>query len=143
LISVPDTFCYANASRYTRKHQDEGVVYAEGLAQTRTGLQSYLPHAWVVLPDGTALDPTWDDATGRAYFGVPVTDPRRWPRTNQGLLENYETWIPLLRDGIPPDAIADLGRPASYEDPEQRDIPVPAEPSHTSSAPLPLTDTGA
>ncbi|MFD7954381.1 hypothetical protein ACFV4X_12890 [Streptomyces ardesiacus] len=111
LATMPARLCYSNAARYALEHQDQGVVYAEGFAQTHVGLPYYLPHAWVARPDGTALDPTWDDEPDRAYVGVAVADPRLWPVDGGGLLEDHERMLPLLRAGLPPAALADLGRP--------------------------------
>ncbi|MFF7476998.1 hypothetical protein [Streptomyces sp. NPDC008092] len=115
LIGMPDGACYSNAAMYARTHRGEGVVYAEGFALTPAGLDVYLPHAWVVRPDGTVLDPTWDDAPGRAYVGIPVADPRLWPVDGGSLLQDFHRTLPLLRDGFPPDALADLGRPLIAE----------------------------
>ncbi|MEU9599324.1 hypothetical protein AB0E06_21255 [Streptomyces sp. NPDC048109] len=115
LIGMPDRLCYGNAARYALSHRDEGVVYAEGFALTHAGLDFYLPHAWVVHPDGTALDPTWDDAPGRAYVGIPIADSRLWPDDGRGLLHDFDRTLPLLRDGFPRRALADLGRPLIAE----------------------------
>lgn len=115
LIGMPDRLCYSNAARYAQSHRDEGVVYAEGFALTHAGLNVYLPHAWVVRPDGTVLDPTWDDAPGRAYIGIPVADSRIWPVEGGGLLQDFDRTLPLLRDGFQQNALADLGRPLSAE----------------------------
>ncbi|MFC8006854.1 hypothetical protein ACFUCH_12040 [Streptomyces olivaceus] len=115
LIGMPDRLCYSNAARYAQSHRDEGVVYAEGFALTHAGLYFYLPHAWVVRPDGTVLDPTWDDAPGRAYVGIPVADPSLWPDDGGGLLDDFDRTLPLLRDGFPQHALADLGRPLTAE----------------------------
>ncbi|WP_327416406.1 hypothetical protein [Streptomyces sp. NBC_01233] len=111
LVGMPDRLCYSNAARYARAHRDEGVVYAEGFALTHAGLDVYLPHAWIVRPDGTVLDPTWDDAPGRAYVGIPVANSRLWPVEGGGLLQDFDRTLPLLRDGFPHNALADLGRP--------------------------------
>lgn len=115
LIGMPDRLCYSNSARYAQAHRDEGVVYAEGFALTHAGLDIFLPHAWVVRPDGTVLDPTWDDAPGRAYVGIPVADARLWPVEGGGLLQDFDRTLPLLRDGFPRNALADLGRPLIAE----------------------------
>lgn len=116
LIGMPDRLCYGNAARYALSHRDEGVVYAEGFALTHAGLDFYLPHAWVVRPDGTVLDPTWDDAPGRAYVGIPIADSSLWPDDGGGLLNDIDRTLPLLRDGISRHALADLGRPLTAEE---------------------------
>ncbi|WP_331734119.1 hypothetical protein OG345_41335 (plasmid) [Streptomyces sp. NBC_01220] len=115
LIGMPKRLCYSNAARYAQNHRAEGVVYAEGFALTHDGLDFYLPHAWVVRSDGSVLDPTWDDAPGRAYVGIPVTNSRLWPVEGGGLLHEIDRTLPLLRDGFPADAVADLGRPLTSE----------------------------
>ncbi|MDT0318542.1 hypothetical protein [Streptomyces millisiae] len=111
LIGMPARLCYSNAARYALAHRSEGLVYAEGFALTHAELNFYLPHAWVVRPDGTVLDPTWDDAPGRAYVGIPIADSRLWPVAGGGLLQDFDRTLPLLRNGFPPNALADLGRP--------------------------------
>ncbi|MGY4963555.1 hypothetical protein [Streptomyces sp. 900105245] len=111
LIGMPDRLCYSNSAQYAQEHQDEGLLYAEGFALTHTGLDFYLPHAWTVRPDGTVLDPTWDDEPGRAYVGIAVADPTLWPFDGGGILQDFERLLPLLRDGFQPNALADLGRP--------------------------------
>ncbi|MFJ3780069.1 hypothetical protein ACIPX0_51275 [Streptomyces sp. NPDC090075] len=112
---MPHQFCYSNAARYALAHRDEGVVYAEGFALTHAGLDVYLPHAWIVRPDGTVLDPTWGDAPGRAYVGIPVADSRLWPVDSGGLLQDFDRTLLLLRNGFPRHALADLGRPLTAE----------------------------
>lgn len=117
LVGMPARLCYRNAARYALAHRDDGFVYAEGFALTHAGAGVYLPHAWVVGPDGTVLDPTWDDAPGRAYIGIPVADSRMWPVDGGGLLQDFERTLPLLRDGFPLHAVADLGRPLTTKEP--------------------------
>ena len=111
LIGMPDRLCYSNAARYALAHRDEGLVYAEGFALTHHELDFYLPHAWVVRPDGTVLDPTWDDAPGRAYVGIAIADSRLWPVDGGGLLQDFDRTLPLLRGGFPRNVLAELGRP--------------------------------
>ncbi|MGW0926610.1 hypothetical protein ACWD3J_47595 [Streptomyces sp. NPDC002755] len=115
LIGMPDRLCYSNAAHYALAHRDEGLVYAEGFALTHREGTFYLPHAWIVRPDGTVLDPGWDDAPGRAYVGIPVADSRLWPVDGGSLLQDFDRTLPLLRDGIPRSALADLGRPLIAE----------------------------
>ncbi|WP_372407481.1 hypothetical protein [Streptomyces luteireticuli] len=111
LVGMPDRLCYSNAANYALAHRGQGLVYAEGFALTHAGLDFHLPHAWCVRPDGTVLDPTWDDAPGRAYVGVPVADPLMWPVDGGGLFADFGRTLPLLRDGFPEAAIANVGRP--------------------------------
>ncbi|MEU3401978.1 hypothetical protein [Streptomyces filamentosus] len=116
LIGMPARLCYSNSARYAHAHRDEGLVYAEGFSLTHAGIDAYLPHAWVVRPDGTVLDPTWHDAPGRAYVGIPVEDFRLWPLEGGGLLQDFDRTLPLLRDGIPQNALADLERSLSMQE---------------------------
>ena len=112
LTGMPAGFCYSNAALYARAHREnEGVVYAEGFALTPAGIDVYLPHAWIVNPDGTVLDPTWEDAPGRAYVGIPIADPALWPVEGGGLLHDFNRTLPLLRGGLSQHALAALGRP--------------------------------
>lgn len=111
VVGMPDRLCYSNAARYAQVHRDDGLVYAEGFALIPAAPDVCLPHAWVVRPDGTVLDPTRSDTPGRAYIGVPVRDPQLWPAGGSGLLEDHKQVLPLLRDGFPQNALADLGRP--------------------------------
>jgi hypothetical protein len=57
--------CFANAMQHARIND---WVYVEGWACTG-GLGLALEHAWCLRPDGTIMDPTWDD--GHDYFGIP------------------------------------------------------------------------
>ncbi|MFK0288439.1 hypothetical protein ACIQVL_49395 [Streptomyces sp. NPDC090499] len=115
LIGMPDRLCYSNAARYALSHRDEGLVYAEGFALTHHEFDVSLPHAWVVRPDGTVLDPTWDDQPGRAYVGIAIADPQLWPVDGGGLLQDFDRTVPLLRGGFPRTALAELGRPLIEE----------------------------
>ncbi|MET9118839.1 hypothetical protein ABZX38_32185 [Streptomyces longwoodensis] len=108
LTGMPARLCYSNAARYARDHHTQGLLYAEGFAAT---LDVYLSHAWTVRPDGCVIDPTWDDEPGRAYVGITVADPALWPYDGGGILQDFRRLPPLLRDGFPPNALADLGRP--------------------------------
>ncbi|MEU9413610.1 hypothetical protein AB0E08_49075 [Streptomyces sp. NPDC048281] len=115
LIGMPDRLCYSNAARYALAHRNEDLVYAEGFALTHHQFDIALPHAWTVRPDGTVLDPTWDDLPGRAYVGIAIADPGLWPVDGGGLLQDFHRLKPLLRSGIPQTALAQLGRPLTEE----------------------------
>ena len=73
--SMTERLCYSNCAQYAQDHLDEGLLYAEGFALTHVGTDFYLPHAWIARPDGTVLDPTWEDEPGRAHVGIVVSDP--------------------------------------------------------------------
>ena len=74
-----------------------------------------LPHAWIVRADGTVLDPTWDDAPGRAYIGIPLANSRLRPVDGGGLLQDFDRTLPLLREDIPRSALGDPGCPLTAE----------------------------
>lgn len=76
--------CYYNAQMYCMYHDD--ARYFEGLVESSVG--GYIPHAWVVLPDGQVIDFTWEaldrnlrrdgipsDTSKAVYFGVEVPTP--------------------------------------------------------------------
>jgi len=113
LADMPDRLCYGNCASYAAEHHEaDGMVYAEGFALINVGgADFHLPHAWVVHPDGTVVDPTWSDPPGLAYVGVPIADPGLWPHDGGGLFADFEKTLPLLRDGFAADAIADIGQP--------------------------------
>jgi hypothetical protein len=101
--------CYNNAS--TRADADDSAVYVEGLAVNADSLCLDVGHAWCAS-GAVAVDPTWAD--GRAYLGVPLVDAfRRHRQAKTGYWSVL--WSPdaheLLRDGVPDDAVADVGRP--------------------------------
>ncbi|WP_414170973.1 hypothetical protein ACMATS_38325 (plasmid) [Streptoverticillium reticulum] len=109
LPAMPAGQCCNNAARYAHARHEHGLVYAEGFALDVAG--AYLPHAWCVRPDGSVLDPTWQNAPGRAYIGMLVADRRLWPVEGGGLLEDFRRLLPILRDGLPQQALAVYGRP--------------------------------
>lgn len=106
-IGMQPRLCYSNAARYAREHL---LTYAEGYALP-DGVDFPLAHAWCVRPDGTVVDPTWADKPGRAYIGVAFRDPQRWPDDGGGILQDPDRSYPLLKDGLPEDALLPAGRP--------------------------------
>jgi hypothetical protein len=60
-----DKACYLNAFRIVMDRRYPEFVYAEGLAWCGFGP---IHHAWVVDPDGNAVDPTWQQP-GDRYWG--------------------------------------------------------------------------
>ncbi|MGH9057930.1 MAG: hypothetical protein ACRDZY_00205 [Acidimicrobiales bacterium] len=101
--------CFHNAS--DRADTDDSAVYVEGLAVRAGVLGIDVEHAWCAV-GSVAVDPTWGD--GQVYLGVPLRDAFRQRRQQK---TEYWTmlWSPdvleLLRDGLPEDALADVGRP--------------------------------
>ncbi|MEU3400632.1 hypothetical protein [Streptomyces filamentosus] len=108
-IGMPDHRCYENAALYASG--TPGLMYTEGVALVNTGngRHIHLSHAWAVRPDGTVIEPTWDEP-GRAYFGLPITDPVLWPLNADGLLSAFDKPLPPLRDGLPTGALGAVGR---------------------------------
>ncbi|MEU8759468.1 hypothetical protein [Streptomyces sp. NPDC048659] len=107
------TFCYTNAVQTIADQEDPALVYVEGFAScTVDSAVHHASHAWAT--DGThAIDPTWPADSGCAYLGIPFADPAMWPHPlyGDGILEQYATLLPILREGLPADAVADIGRP--------------------------------
>lgn len=63
--------CYGNCVKALLLNQaDDDLFYAEGYAAGRGGLWIPVQHAWLVDQHGQVIDPTWEDATDNAYFGV-------------------------------------------------------------------------
>jgi hypothetical protein len=104
--------CYRNATERASTHPD---IYVEGLASTTAVPGLAIEHAWCAT-DNRAVDPTWSD--GAAYIGIPLTDAfreHRQDRTGQWTLLWSRAVMDLLRDGLPPSALADVGRPIPTE----------------------------
>ncbi|WP_327378745.1 hypothetical protein OG393_33055 (plasmid) [Streptomyces sp. NBC_01216] len=120
------TFCYTNAAQTIEDQEDPALVYVEGFAScTVDSTVHHAPHAWAT--GGThAIDPTWPADSGCAYLGIPFADPEMWPHPlyGDGILRQHATLLPILRDGLPADAIADIGRP----------LPHPIRPAFTRRA---------
>lgn len=98
--------CLRNASDYADR--SDSAVVVEGLA-VRVGVHGIpIEHAWCST-GMTALDPTWPD--GVAYLGIPFANAFRRRRQQTGywsLLWSVNVRH-LLQDGIPADAVADVG----------------------------------
>jgi hypothetical protein len=97
--------CFGNCQDilFSRQGRAEGLVYVEGYACS--GLLSFaFPtlHAWLVDPDGSVVDPTWEDPDTSTYFGVPFTPEyvRRATRESHlgiSLIDNFDDRWKLLR----------------------------------------------
>lgn len=107
--------CYYN-SQVAVLSQPE-LTYVEGYA-IRDGLLLPLPHAWVMTPEGTAIDPTWENNRG-CYLGVAFnTDwlmellsdraARGWADENSVFEGNYLEQFSFLQEGLPPAALASM-----------------------------------
>lgn len=100
--------CYYNSQKLAFKQNN--FTYVEGYAVAE-GVSIPLVHAWLMTPDGYAIDPTWD-TPGIAYLGIPFDTG--WvksilaARKQQGreddlsMLEgNYMEGFSLLKEGLP------------------------------------------
>jgi hypothetical protein len=94
---------------------DTSLTYAEGYA-LHADVGFPISHAWLLAPDGHAIDPTWDSPG--CYFGVPLATAwvesvleSRNPLDNLSIFDgNYIERFSLLEDGLPVDAFANLLR---------------------------------
>lgn len=93
----------------------DSLTYAEGYA-LHADVGFPISHAWLLTPDGHAIDPTWDSPG--CYFGVPlatawvesVLDARNRIDNLSIFDGNYIERFSLLKDGLPVDAFANLLR---------------------------------
>ncbi len=94
----------------------DSLTYVEGYA-LHADVGFPISHAWLLTPDGYAIDPTWD-APG-CYFGVPlstawvqsVLTTRTRMMDNLSIFDgNYIEEFSLLKEGLPIDAFANLLR---------------------------------
>ncbi|MDF0556402.1 hypothetical protein [Kamptonema sp. UHCC 0994] len=99
--------CYYNCQQLALKHSN--LTYVEGFA-IAADVSFPLAHAWLLSPDGYALDPTWE-TSGNCYLGIPFST--QWVksvvklRTQQGHADilsifegNYLEDFSLLKDGF-------------------------------------------
>ncbi|NEA18970.1 hypothetical protein [Streptomyces halstedii] len=112
------TFCYTNAAQTIADadREDRAWMYVEGYGSCSVdSAVHHAPHAWAT--DGThAIDPIWPADSGCAYLGIPFADPEMWPHPlyGDGILTQYATLLPILREGLPEDAVAGIGRPLPH-----------------------------
>lgn len=106
---LPPRQCYANAFALASVRPD--VVYAEGYAVCDLGDGDllHLQHAWCVAMDGTVVDPTWA-TPGLAYLGLPLGPWAGPPALGPGLIYEIDNLVPVLKAGLPADALVDVGR---------------------------------
>lgn len=106
-------FCYWNCQQLVLA--DSSLTYVEGYA-LHAAVGFPISHAWLLAPDGYAIDPTWDSPG--CYFGVPLATA--WVQSvletrhrfdNLSIFDgNYIERFSLLKDGLPVDAFANLLR---------------------------------
>ena len=93
----------------------DSLTYAEGYA-LHADVGFPISHAWLLTPDGYAIDPTWDSPG--CYFGVPLSTA--WVESvlatrnhldNLSIFDgNYIEKFSLLKEGLPSSAFANLLR---------------------------------
>lgn len=108
--------CYMNSQQLAFQRKDltyvEGYVLAEDISFP-------IAHAWLLTPEGHAIDPTWE-TPGICYLGVPFSTEwvksvlkarKKKGRGNDlSIFEcNYLEAYSLLKQGLPPDARSGLG----------------------------------
>jgi hypothetical protein len=105
--------CFRSASDVADR---SALTYVEGLALF-SGHPFAADHAWCVDAEGSTVDPSPPDGPALAYLGLPLVDEfRRGEQRRRvthavitvdtgGLVDNTL----VLRDGLPPDALTDLG----------------------------------
>jgi hypothetical protein len=113
--SRPATLFSPLAARSLRPHCPVGV------SRLHAGFWVCVPHGWASPPRGTLVDSTRPgDVPPVAYVGAAVADCDRWPHPPWGasLFQEPLNAVPLLREGLPHPAIADIGHP--YPHPQLR-----------------------
>jgi len=100
--------CYYNSQKLVFRKSD--LIYVEGYALAED-VSIALPHAWLMTPQGYAIDPTWDEP-GVAYLGIPfstdwvksilVARKAKGREDDLSILEaNYIENFSLLKEGLP------------------------------------------
>lgn len=100
--------CYFNCIELIQKHQD--LTYVEGYALD-ANISFPVAHAWLMNPQGQAIDPTWESG-GLCYIGIPfqtqwvldfLEDRKQRGRDDYlSLFEsNYLEEFSLLKQGVP------------------------------------------
>ena len=103
--------CYYNSLKILDKHPE--LAYCEGYALA-DDLVLPVPHAWLINQESEVIDPTWN--IKGAYIGVSFNTD--WlisfleSRNQEDYLSvfesNYIEDFSLLKEGLPPEAIAPL-----------------------------------
>ena len=111
-LGIPQ-FSYWNCQQLVLA--DTSLTYAEGYA-LHADVGFPISHAWLLTPDGYAIDPTWDSPG--CYFGVPLSTAwvesvlaTRNRMDNLSIFDgNYIERFSLLKEGLPINAFANLLR---------------------------------
>jgi hypothetical protein len=107
--------CYHNCQKIAFKQND--FTYVEGYAVAEE-ISLAIAHAWLMTPEGSAIDPTWDEP-GTAYLGIPFSTnwvksiiaarKQRGREDDLSILEgNYIEGFSLLKEGLPDEAYGKL-----------------------------------
>lgn len=110
--------CYHNCQQIIRKKKYKGLTYVEGYAIAHD-VPFPVNHAWLMDEDEFVIDPTWE-RPGLVYFGVPLNNSwvksflksRRRDYDLSIFTGNYLEGFSLLKEGLPPKAIANLKKEA-------------------------------
>lgn len=97
VFKMQDKECFSNSVMLVMNNPE--LIYCEGYA-----VPEYCPilihHAWVMLPDGSMIDPTWKSA-GEAYRGIPFTREYMLRAMRESglysILDNYK-WREIYTD---------------------------------------------
>jgi hypothetical protein len=103
--------CYWNSQQLAFKRKDLAYVEGYALIIEPTFVTA---HAWLLTPEGYAIDPTWE-TPGAIYFGVPFLTQwvksvlkarkKRGRGDDLSIFEcNYLEEYSLLKQGLPTDA---------------------------------------
>ena len=106
---LPAGQCYANAFAMAAARPE--LVYVEGYGVCDyDGDLIHFHHAWCATADGTVVDPTWPEP-GDVYVGLPIGPHKGAPRLGPGLIHEPVQLHDVLREGLPADALVDVGEP--------------------------------
>ena len=103
--------CYWNSQQLAFKRKS--LIYVEGYALAED-VPMAVAHAWLLTPEGYAIDPTWE-TPGICYLGVPFSTEwvksvlkarkKRGRGDDLSIFEcNYLEEYSLLKQGLPTDA---------------------------------------
>ena len=107
---LPKNFYWNSQQLAFRK---KSLAYVEGYVLPKD-ISFPVAHAWLLTPEGYAIDPTWE-TPGNCYLGVPfstkwlkslLAERKKKGRYNDlSIFEcNYLEGFSLLKEGLPPDA---------------------------------------
>jgi hypothetical protein len=84
--------------------------YCEGVARPPDSCGLLFDHAWLVNDDGLVIDPTWHDPSysNTLYYGIPFDPEYLVERALKTKVYGVLNHVDFLRDGLPPEALAEL-----------------------------------